>query len=95
MDFIRSNGLHGLSIKTTENGFVGMVEVIESKQVQFIINTVFGEEAIKESFSLRRASLNHNLPYCTTMAGARATVSAIRSLRRAGLGVKSLQEYYG
>ena len=93
MDFIRSNGLHGLSIKTTENGFVGMVEVIESNQVHFIINTVFGEESIKESFSLRRASLNHNLPYCTTMAGAFALIDALKSLKETNLMISSIQEF--
>ena len=50
MDYIRENGLHGLAIRTTENGFAGMVEVIESNKIHFIVNTVFGEEAIKESF---------------------------------------------
>ena len=93
MDYIRDNGLHGLAIKTTENGFAGMVEVIESNKVQFIINTVFGEEAIKESFSLRRASLNHNLPYCTTMAGAFALVAALQSLKVNNLQICSIQEY--
>ncbi|GJL78241.1 MAG: carbamoyl-phosphate synthase (glutamine-hydrolyzing) [Nitrospinaceae bacterium] len=93
MDYIRDNGLHGLAIRTTENGFVGMVEVIESNKVQFIINTVFGEEAIKESFALRRASLNHNLPYCTTIAGAFALVDALKSLQENDLKVSSIQEY--
>jgi len=93
MDYIRDHGLHGLAIKTTENGFAGMVEVIESKKVHFIVNTVFGEEAIKESFSLRRASLNHNLPYCTTMAGAIALVEALKSLKKNDLMISSIQEY--
>jgi carbamoyl-phosphate synthase large subunit len=93
MDYIRENGLHGLAIKTTENGFTGMVEVIESEKVHFIINTVFGEEAIKESFSLRRASLNHNLPYCTTMAGAFALVAALKSLKENNMQISSIQEY--
>jgi len=93
MDYIRDNGLHGLAIKTTENGFAGMVEVIESNKVQFIINTVFGEEAIKESFALRRASLNHNLPYCTTIAGAFALVAALQSLKVNNLQICSIQEY--
>jgi carbamoyl-phosphate synthase large subunit len=93
MDYIRENGLHGLAIKTTENGYTGMVEIIESDKVHFIINTVFGEEAIKESFSLRRASLNHNLPYCTTIAGAFALVDALESLKKTNLQIASIQEY--
>lgn len=93
MDFIRNNGLHGLAIKTAENGCAGMVEAIARKQVDFIINTVSGEEAIKESFSMRRASLNHNLPCCTTMAGALALVEALRSLKETDLTISSIQEF--
>ena len=69
------------------------MEAIEAKQIAFIINTVFGEQSIKDSFSLRRSSLNQNLPYCTTMAGASAMVSALKFVKEDDLSIKSIQEY--
>jgi carbamoyl-phosphate synthase large subunit len=35
-----------------------------------------------------------NIPYTTTLAGARATALAIRSMREGTLDVKTLQEYH-
>jgi len=70
------------------------VEAIESQQVAFLINTTFGEQAIKDSYSLRRASLTENLPYCTTISGAMALVEALKAVKESGLGIAPLQEYF-
>jgi carbamoyl-phosphate synthase large subunit len=47
-----------------------------------------------DSASLRRAALVQNVPYQTTMAGARATLMAIEAGLKRKLTVKPLQEYY-
>ncbi|MDF1555616.1 MAG: carbamoyl-phosphate synthase large subunit, partial [Deferrisomatales bacterium] len=92
--FLEAEGLAVEVVKKVQDGRPNVVDVIVNGQADLLINTTHGARAIDASFHIRRAALEHRLPYCTTMAGARATVSAIRSLRRAGLGVKSLQEYY-
>ena len=69
------------------------MESIQDGRVDFIVNTVFGESATRDSFSLRRASLNQNLPYCTTIAGALALVDAVKSLKKDDMTILSLQEY--
>ena len=53
-----------------------------------------GAQAIADSFSLRRTALTHNIPYYTTVAGARAAVQGIGALRRGGLEVAPLQSYF-
>ena len=92
-DYLEKNGLKVSAINKVKEGSPHCVEAIEAKQIAFVINTVYGEQSIKDSFSLRRSSLNQNLPYCTTMAGASAMVSALKFVKEDDLSIKSIQEY--
>jgi carbamoyl-phosphate synthase large subunit len=49
---------------------------------------------IADSFSLRRTALVRQIPYYTTLSGARAAVQAIAALRRGQLEVAPLQSYF-
>jgi carbamoyl-phosphate synthase large subunit len=69
------------------------VDRILDGEIQVVINTTSGAEAIKDSFSLRRTALMRGLPYYTTMSGARAAVGAIAKLQAGGMTVCSLQEF--
>ena len=69
------------------------VDLIESGEVDLVINTVDADErAVTDSFSMRRAALQRGIPYCTTLAAARASAAAIEALRAESIGVRSLQE---
>ena len=92
-DYLEKNGVKVSAINKVKEGSPHCVEAIEAKQIAFVINTVFGEQSIKDSFSLRRSSLNQNLPYCTTMAGASALVNALKFIKADDLSIKSIQEY--
>ncbi len=92
-DYLTKNGVKVSVINKVKQGSPHIVEAIEAKQIAIVINTTFGEQAIKDSFSLRRSSLNHNLPYCTTMAGASALMSALKCLQEDELTIMSIQEY--
>jgi len=61
--------------------------------VHLVINTTEGAQALSDSFSLRRTALVNNIPYYTTVAGARAAVEAIAALRSGSLDVAPLQSY--
>ncbi len=69
-------------------------DAITSGQVQLVINTTEGAQAIADSFSIRRSALVNNLPHYTTMAGAAAAVDAIEALLGGGLEVAPLQSYF-
>ncbi len=92
--FLMKNGLLTVvSINKVKDGSPHIVEAIEGGKVEFVINTTFGKQAIKDSFSLRRSSLTRNLPYCTTIPGAHALVGALKALKSAALDITSLQEF--
>jgi carbamoyl-phosphate synthase large subunit len=66
---------------------------IKNERIQLIINTPTGEESQTDAKLIRRSALDYKLPIITTIAGAKATVAAIRSLQEAPLEVKALQDY--
>ena len=51
-----------------------MVDAIKNGEIQLMFNTTEGAQAMADSFSLRQTALLGNIPYYTTVAGARATV---------------------
>ncbi len=91
--YLREQGLEAESINKVKEGAPHIVDAIEQGQVDFVINTAFGEQAVKDSFSLRRASLTRNLCYCTTISGAFALVDALKSMKSSQLDVTPLQKY--
>ena len=58
-----------------------------------MINTTFGKQEIADSFSIRRESLMHGVPYYTTVQAARMAVGALEALLRKELTVRPLQDY--
>ena len=71
-----------------------IVDAMKSGAVQLVFNTTEGAVAIADSFSLRQTALLGNIPYYTTVAGARAAVAAIAALKGGDLEVAPLQSYF-
>ncbi|MDR3515902.1 MAG: carbamoyl-phosphate synthase large subunit [Azospirillaceae bacterium] len=86
-------GLPVTRINKVLEGQPHIVDAMINGEVKLIINTTEGAQAIADSFSLRRTALVNNIPYYTTVAGARAAVEAISALRSGSLEVAPLQSY--
>ena len=69
------------------------VDGILDGEIQLVINTTSGAQAIKDSFPIRRTALMKGVPYYTTISAARAAVGGHRAAARGQMGVRSLQEY--
>jgi len=72
-----------------------VVDAIINGTVHMMFNTTDGAQAIRDSLSLRRTALVNNIPYYTTVAGARAAVEAIPALQAGRLEATPLQHYLG
>ena len=72
-----------------------VVDVILSGEIQMVINTTVGRQAIADSRDIRRSAFLHNIPYQTTIPGAWAVVQAIQAAQENPRPqVCSLQELY-
>ncbi len=92
--FLSEKGLDVEVINKVAEGRPHIVDLIKNKEIVFVINTVSGAQAQRDSFSIRRSALQYGVPYTTTVAGARAVVSAIESLKKKKITIKSIQEYH-
>jgi carbamoyl-phosphate synthase large subunit len=86
-------GLPVAHVNKVSDGRPHIVDLMLSGGVHLVFNTTEGAQAIADSFSLRRTALTNNIPYYTTVAGARAAVQAITALRAGSLEVAPLQSY--
>ena len=87
---------HGLDVELVlklHEGRPHVLDAIKNHRIQLIINTPSGEEAQSDGRLIRRTALAYKIPITTTIAGAKATVAAIRSLQNTTLDVKVIQEY--
>jgi carbamoyl-phosphate synthase large subunit len=91
--YLNKNNLNVVEVNKVKEGSPHIVEKIKSGKIQFVVNTTFGEQSIKDSYSLRRAALNTNIPYYTTIAGALALLKGLQALKDNDMTVTSLQEF--
>ena len=69
-----------------------IVDMIKNGEINLILNTPLGKKAVYDEVAMRRAGLRYGVPCLTTLAAAKAVVSALRSLRAGELKVIKLQE---
>ncbi|MDJ0800837.1 MAG: carbamoyl-phosphate synthase large subunit [Calothrix sp. MO_167.B12] len=90
---LQENGLEVELVLKLHEGRPHVLDAIKNRKIQLIINTPSGEEAQTDAKLIRRTALTYKIPIITTIAGAKATVAAIRSLQNTTLDVKIIQEY--
>ena len=76
-EYLREHGIACETVNKVLEGRPHIVDRLKNDDVDIIVNTTEGRQAIADSFTLRRTALQHKVAYTTTMAGAKAVVSAI------------------
>jgi carbamoyl-phosphate synthase large subunit len=79
--YLESRGLEITTVNKVLEGRPHIVDLLKDNKVQLVINTTEGAQSIADSFSIRRTALLNNIPYTTTISGARALVLAIAALQ--------------
>ena len=75
-------------------GRPNVIDHLKNNEIQMVINTSEGKISQEESYNIRRYAIVSGIPYFTTVPGAIAAESAIKSMSNGELDVKSIQEYY-
>ena len=91
--FLQDHGLEVEVVRKVYEGRPNIVDLIINHEVDLVVNTPSGKRTAKDSKAIRRTALTYNVPYCTTLAAAKATATTIGSMQ-GGMHVESLQEYY-
>ena len=82
-------------VRKVAEGRPHIVDKIADGGVDLVFNTTIGRQSVLDSFSIRRETLMHGIPYCVTMEAARAAVEAIEALQARPFEVRTLQEFHG
>ena len=93
--YLTSKGIATERVLKVTEGRPNVVDKIVDGVVSLVINTTFGKQEIADSFSIRRESLMHSVPYYTTVQAARMAVGALESLAKGEPTVRSIQSYLG
>jgi len=92
--FMQERGIPVEQVNKVMQGQPHIVDRMKDGDVQMVINTTEGAEAIRDSFDIRATALKLKTPYFTTAAGASAAAAAIDTLRDGALAVAPLQSYF-
>jgi len=77
---IKDNGIECKIVYKVNEGRPHIVDMIKNSEIDLIVNTTEGKQAIADSFSIRREALNNKVTYYTTIAGARALIAGLAKI---------------
>ncbi len=89
---LRDGGIECDVINKVIEGRPHIVDMIKNDDIDLIINTTEGRQAIEDSYTIRREALNHKVTYTTTVSGAMASFRALS--HRESRDVNRLQDLH-
>ena len=93
--FLSEQGIKAERIFKIREGRPHILDKIKNDEIALMINTPAGEKTLSDDHQIRQAAVQYGVPYTTTLAGARASLSAIESLKKdPTIRIRSLQEIH-
>jgi carbamoyl-phosphate synthase large subunit len=92
--YLRARGVPAERVLKVHEGRPNAIDLLLSGQIQLLINTPLGKLSQQDDYAIRRAALQHRVPYTTTLSGASAASDAIIALRSRAGDVRPLQEWH-
>lgn len=92
--FLHDQGIETEQVFKLSEGRPHVVDRIKNNDIQLVINTSLGRRTYSDAYQIRRTTLIYNIPYATTIAGAKAMAQAVATLQQGDWDVKTLQEYH-
>ncbi|MFN3330737.1 MAG: carbamoyl phosphate synthase large subunit, partial [Pyrinomonadaceae bacterium] len=92
---LREVGLECETVFKVNEGRPNIVDYIKQGEIALVINTPLGKTSHFDEKAIRKAALQFNVPFVTTMTGAEALVEAIiAKSKQEKLQVRNLQEIH-
>jgi carbamoyl-phosphate synthase large subunit len=90
---LEGEGIQCQRVNKVTEGRPHIVDMAKNGEIELIVNTTEGKQAIADSSTIRRSALSQKIFYSTTLAGAEAVVLALRHGEEKA--VRPLQEVHG
>jgi carbamoyl-phosphate synthase large subunit len=92
--YLRARGIPTERVLKVYEGRPNAIDLLVSGQIQLLVNTPLGKLTQQDDYAIRRAALQHQVPYTTTLSAASAACDAIIALRSRAGEVRALQEWH-
>jgi len=93
-NFLAKKGVVSKLVNKVAEGSPHVVEYIKENKVDLVINTTENKQAIKDSFTIRRTSVDLNVPYYTNLRAAKILAKSLISLKNQSICVKPIQKHH-
>ncbi|MDY7081000.1 MAG: hypothetical protein SXQ77_00990, partial [Halobacteria archaeon] len=90
---LKENGVEADYIEKVHEASPNVVDLMKRGEVDLIINTPDEKRAREDGADIRRAAVDRDVPYITTVRAAEAAVDAIEAARNEEITVKSINEH--
>jgi carbamoyl-phosphate synthase large subunit len=87
-------GLPVRVIQHLSTGSPNSLDVIQSGDVQMVINTPLGSTSHSDGARIRAAAITYKVPLLTTLSAAAAAVAGIRAIQKKDFNYRSLQVHF-
>lgn len=91
---LKENNVPSTHVLKVYEGRPNIVDLIKNHEIALVVNTASGKLTVRDSKAIRENTLLYDIPYTTTLEGAKAIIMAIADAKKHPLRVFSLQEYY-
>ena len=92
-EYLEKNQIKSTLVNKVYEGRPNIVDMMKNGEIDLVMNTTDGSQAVEDSRSMRAECLSDGIPYYTTLAASSAAAIAIQKWREGEIGVKSLQSY--
>ena len=92
--FLAEHGVAAEPILKMREGRPNIADAIKNGEIHLVINTPAGKQAVSDDSYIRKAAIQHKVPYITTTAAAVAAARGIAATREGRGAVKALQDYH-
>ena len=93
-DFLQKKGVSSKLINKVAEGSPHVVEYIKENKIDLVINTTENKQAIKDSFTIRRTSVDLNIPYYTNMRATKILTKSLITMKNQPISVKAIQNHH-
>ncbi len=93
-DFLLKKGISSNLVNKVAEGSPHVVEYIKQNKIDLVINTTEKKQAIIDSFTIRRTSVDLNVPYYTNLRSAEILIKSMITLKNKPISVKPIQIHH-
>ena len=93
-DYLMKEGIASNLVNKVAEGSPHVVEYIKKNKIDLVINTTEDKQAIIDSFTIRRTSVDLNVPYYTNLRSAKILIKSLITLKNKPISVKPIQIHH-